>query len=109
MRVSSYAILNGDHRRGVPRFDAICEGRLCLEAEIGDKIPALVLDRERAVQALRRGLGVLVAERRGALVIGFRGVLVPGPSTALLRARAHPLQRARMILRRRLLEQHTRA
>src|SRR5260370_7226669 len=74
-----------------------------LETKIGDKISALVLDRVRTFDALERFFGVFVAERGGSLVIAFRGARILWPAASLLRERAHPLQLAGVILRRRLL------
>src|SRR5207302_8175547 len=75
------------------------------EAQRGDELALLVLDRIGTAQALQRLLGVVVAECGGALVIGLRGVLVLRPAVAYLREGAHSLQRAGVVLRRRLLEQ----
>src|SRR4051812_42851957 len=83
-------------------------GRATSEAQRGDELALLVLDRIGAAQPLQSLLGILVAERCGALVIGFRGVLVLGPAAAFLGEGAHPLQRTGMVLRRRLLEQRAR-
>src|SRR5262249_9056234 len=79
------------------------------EAQIGDKISALVLDRHRTFHALQRLPGVFVAEVGGALVIRLGGRSILWPATARFRERAHLRDRARMILRRRLLEQSARA
>src|SRR5581483_7673432 len=79
-----------------------------LEAQGGDELALLVLDRVGTTQSLQRLLGVLVAERSRALVIGLRGVLILGTAAPLLREGAHPLKRAGMVLRRRLLEQRAR-
>src|SRR3954449_6911962 len=79
-----------------------------LEAQRGDKLALLVLDRIGTAQPLQRLLGILVAERCGALVVGFRGVLVLWPAAALLREGAHPLQRAGMVLPGSLFEQRAR-
>src|SRR6266478_8011283 len=80
-----------------------------LKTKIGDEIPALVLDREGASQAFQRLPGVFIAECCGPLVIGFRSARILRPAAAFLGKRAHPLQRAGVILRRRLLEQTARA
>lgn len=64
-----------------------------LEAQRGHRIAALVLDQEdRAFQPLERGLGLLVAERRGPLVIGLRGAGILRAAAATFRKRAYPLE-----------------
>src|SRR3954454_3075543 len=70
-----------------------------LEAQRGDEIAMIVLDRIGTADAFQRLLGVLVAERGGALVIGFRGVLVLRPTASFLCERSHSLHRPGMILR----------
>src|SRR5215831_9661558 len=82
--------------------------RYVLKAEIGDEIAALVLDREGTLDPLERRLGVLIAERRGPLVIGFGGILLLRTAAALDCEGPHPLERAGMILRGRLLKQRPR-
>src|ERR1700741_696218 len=79
--------------------------RLPLEAQGRDEIAALVLDGVGTSQTLQRLLCLLVAERRGALVIGFCHVLVLWPTAARFRELAHLRERAGMVLRGRLLEQ----
>src|SRR5258706_602312 len=80
-----------------------------LKAKIGDEISALVLDSEGASHAFQRLLGVFIAECRGPLVVGFRRGRILRPAAAFLGERAHPLQRAGVILPRRLLEESARA
>src|SRR5215472_8077171 len=76
-----------------------------LEAEIADEIAALVLDCDRTVELLQCRLRLFIAEIGGALVVGFRRIAVFRSAAPFGCEHAHPLQRARMILRGRLLEQ----
>src|SRR5215467_122939 len=69
-----------------------------LPAEIGDELALLVADLDRAIGALECGLGVLVAERCGALVVALGGGRVLRAPAPALRELAHPLERAGMIL-----------
>ena len=79
----------------------VVEVRDCrtLEAEIANKLTALVLDHVRTFHALEGGLGVFVAECSGFLVIGFGGAGVLRPTAAGSRKFAHPLQCTGMTLR----------
>ena len=79
-----------------------------LEAEIGDDVPALILDDVGTLRALERSLGLFVAERRGFLVIDFGGACILRSAASVLGERAHPLQCPGMILRGRLFKQCTR-
>src|SRR5579862_4091462 len=80
-----------------------------LEAEIGDEVAALVLDREWALHPLQRRLGILITEVGGALVVGLGGLHVLRSATAGLCKSAHLLECTGMVLRRRLFEQGARA
>src|SRR5262249_21694563 len=79
-----------------------------LEAEIGHDVSAFIFDHVGTLRALERRLGVFIAERRGFLVIGFGGARILRSAAPALCKRAHALQGARMILRRRLFEQRAR-
>src|SRR5215831_15069610 len=79
-----------------------------LEAEIGHDVSAFIFDHVGTLRPLERRLGVFVAKRRGFLVIGFGGAGILRSTTPALCKRAHALQCARMILRRRLFEQRPR-
>ena len=78
------------------------------EAEIGYEISLLVGQHQRTVQAPQQGLGIVVAECRGALVVGFGRGFVGRPASPGLRKQAQPFQRGRVILRGGLFEQRTR-
>ena len=47
---------------------------LRLEAKVGHEVSALIFDHVATFRTLQSGLGVLIAERRGSLVIGFGGI-----------------------------------
>ena len=82
MRVNQYCrVLGISYREVITGYSAFAEydgslwSNACpLEAKIGHGVSALVLDHVGTARALKRFLGVLIAERRGFFVIGFCGV-----------------------------------
>src|SRR5260370_17134766 len=116
MRVNQYCRVPGiSYREEITGYSAFAEydgslwSNACpLETKIGHGVSALVLDHVGTARALKRFLGVLIAERRGFFVIGFRGVRILRTAAPALGERAHPLQRAGVILRGRLFKQRPR-
>src|SRR5436305_8906901 len=90
---------------GGPQVRAVL---VALPANIAHDLAALVLEHVRTFRALQGGLGILIAERRGLLVINLGGAGVLRPAASALRKVAHALERAGMVLRRRFLEQRAR-
>src|SRR5262249_2152179 len=76
-----------------------------LETKIRDALSALVRHHVRAFRPLEGGLGGVIAERRSLFVVGLGGTRILWPTAAALCEGAHALQRAGMVLCRRLLEQ----
>src|SRR5712671_1976858 len=106
--ISSTAVFTG--YSAFAEYDGSLWSNACpLETKIGHGVSALVLDHVGTARALKRFLGVLIAERRGFFVIGFRGVRILRTAAPALGERAHPLQRAGVILRGRLFKQRPRS
>src|SRR5262245_5269683 len=76
-----------------------------LKAKVGDEFSALVLDGVRTSRALKRFLGLLIAERGGLLVIRLGCARILRTAPPALRKCTHPLERARVILCGRPFEQ----
>src|SRR3977135_3250197 len=107
-RVISRLLISAGYRSsetGAALVVSIRRSHRQLKAQIGYKLSALVLDCDRTIRALERGLGVFVAERRGLLVIGFGCARILRSAAPALGKGAHPLQCRGMTLRRRLFEQ----
>src|SRR5262245_21792682 len=99
-------------RLGTRGIEGLCppnvESKSALEAKRRYDVSAFIFDHVGTLRALERRLGVFVAQRGGLLVIGFGGAGILRSAAPTLCKRAHALQCAGMILRRRLFEQRPR-
>ena len=76
-----------------------------LKAKIGDEVPVFVSDPEAALRALECGLGVLIAELSGFLVVRLGGAFILGSAAPRLRKCTHLHHGPDMTLRGGLFKQ----